>query len=246
MLVFRMATESCNHAGLVKALYSLGCFRSSALLDVWPTHSSVNPLVHDVPVDLGEHLIDLSLLGHHDWALAERHACVHLHSQSSRAHVSREPNPTFPVIHDALGLIFSIFRTALSDHWCRGFFHKGGELLHGNLGVLLANGARRWALPHARVALEARRLELSVESLDDQLTHDGTLRRGASRARDGLFVELLDVGIGDVILSTTTSTECHAPLEPGCLSRRCDERQKVHSGEADRSKHQSSEQSRRA
>merc|ERR1712196_716234 len=68
----------------------------SSLDDVWPTHSSINPLVHDVPVDLGEHLIDLSLLGHHDWALAVRRACEHLHSQSAGLMSAASQTQPFP------------------------------------------------------------------------------------------------------------------------------------------------------
>merc|ERR1719440_869618 len=234
--------EHCTCNGFVRALYMLKCL---SLDDVWSAHSSVNPLVHDVPVDLGEHLIDLSLLGHHDWPLAVRRACEHLHSQSAGAHVSGEPNPTFPVIHDPVGLKFAIFRTALDDHCWRGLLHEAGELLHGDLHILLADGTRRWALPHARVALEARRLELSVESLDDQLTHNGTLRRGSSRARDCLLVKLLNVGIGDIILATTTSTESYTTLDPSGWLRRCDKGQILHEAKAQSSNEQASEQARR-
>merc|ERR1719183_3262649 len=69
----------------------------------------------------------------------------------------------------------------------------------------------------------------------------GALRRRAPGTGHCLFVELLDVGIGDVILSATTRLERYAPSEPRL--RRCGNKgQEIHCTEADSPKDQSCEQ----
>merc|ERR1719429_723315 len=181
---------------------------SSPLLDLRAAQGGVDALVHEAPVDLVEHLVDVALLGDEEGALPEGHGLEELDGEAAGAHLGREPDPALAVVLHLLGLVHAVADAAL------GHEHRGLELLleagHAHRDVLLADGARGRALPEPGVALEALLGELAVEKLHYQLGRDGALGRVAPGARDGLRVEGLDVGVGDVVLAAAAATKARS------------------------------------
>merc|ERR1719254_494036 len=90
--------------------------------------------------------------------------------------------------------------------------------------VLLADGAGGWALPEARVALEALRRELAVEELDDELRHHVALCRIAAAARRHRGVEGFDVRVAHVVLPATARPQRDGVAAAGLRGRGCHER----------------------
>merc|ERR1711933_92223 len=154
--------------------------RSSPLLDLGAAQSGVDALVHEIPVDLGEHLVDVARLGAEEGALAIGRGLEELNGEAAGAHLGRDPDPTLAIINDLRSFVHAIADAALGDE--HGSLHLHHQPLHANLDVLLADGTRGWALPQTRVALEALGRELTMEELDDKLRHNRALGRVAAAA----------------------------------------------------------------
>merc|ERR1711879_974049 len=173
------------------------CVTQSALLNVRPTHGNLNARRGLLPVDLLEQLVDVVLLGNEKRSLAVRDGLVEFDEQAAWGHISREPDPSLAIINDLVLLKrrWSALRCIFSQ------LHLLFEALHTNGDVLLADIARWRSLPEAGISNEALVCEFSMEVLHDHLCQH-SLRRWATTASHGLFVELLDISIGDVVLAT--------------------------------------------
>merc|ERR1719401_125122 len=126
---------------------------SSPLLDLWAAEGGIDALVHEIPVDLVKHLVDVGGLGAEERALAEGCRLEEFDRQAARAHLSSNPDPALAIIHHLLGLIDTVADAALGHE--HGVLHLRLQALHAHLDILLADGAGRRALPEARVTLEA-------------------------------------------------------------------------------------------
>merc|ERR1719188_2270976 len=160
-----------------------------ALLDLRAAQGGVDALVHNVPIDLVKHLVNIALLGHEERTLAEGHGLEQLHSKTARAHLGCKPYPALAIVLHLLSLIHTIPDATLGHK--HRVLHLRLEAFNANLDVLLADGARRRALPQARVALEA-------------------LRRVTASARDSFVIERLDVSIRNLVLPTAR-LQSHRP-----------------------------------
>merc|ERR1719226_127825 len=176
------------------------CTISSPLLDLRAAQGGVDALVHNVPIDLVKHLVNIALLGHEERALAKGHGLEQLHSKTARAHLGCKPYPALAIVLHLLSLIHAIADATLGHK--HRVLHLRLEAFNANLDVLLADGARRRALPQARVALEALRRELTMEELHDELRNDRALRRVTASARDSFVIECLNVSIRNLVLPT--------------------------------------------
>merc|ERR1740138_463493 len=166
---------------------------SLPLLDLRAAQGRVDALVHQTPIDLVEHLVDVACLRHQEGALSEGHGLEHLNCEPAGAHLGRKPDPALAIVHHLLCLVDPIADTALGDE--HGVLHLRLEALHTYLDVLLADSAWRRALPQARIPFEALRGELAIEELHDELGDNGALGRIAAAATAGLSVECLDIRI---------------------------------------------------
>merc|ERR1740138_1752486 len=166
---------------------------SLPLLDLRAAQGRVDALVHQAPIDLVEHLVDVARLRHQEGALSEGHGLEHLNCEPAGAHLRREPDPALAIVHHLLCLVDPIADTTLRDE--HGVLHLRLEALHTYLDVLLANGAWRRALPQAGVPLEALRGELAIEELHNEFRDNGALGRIAAAASDGLSIKCLDIRI---------------------------------------------------
>merc|ERR1740138_204079 len=199
-----------GHSSLLRSLqYAAFCSTSSPLLDLRAAQGRVDALVHQVPIDLIEHLVDVALLRHQEGTLSEGYRLEHLNCEPAGAHLGSEPHPALAIILHLLCLVDAIADTALADE--HRVLHLRLEALHANLDVLLADGAGGRALPQARVPLEALLRELAIEELHDELSDDGALGWVAAAAGDRLSVERLDVRIADLVLATA-GLQCYGAL----------------------------------
>merc|ERR1719507_598721 len=203
------------------------CKSISALLDLGATQGLLNVPQNHVPVDLVKELGHVGLLRHEERALAIGHGLEELDGQAARAHLSRKPDPALAVIHHLRGLINTVADTSLGHE--HGVRHLRLEPLNANDDVLLADVARGWALPEARVALEALGCELTVEELHDELSDHGALRWVPAAASQERVVEVLNVSIRDIVLTTATCPEGH--LAAALLCRRGGGRRRGHKGQ---------------
>merc|ERR1712066_921809 len=64
------ASRDVKRSSIVRHKLCFSQKRGSPLLDLWAAQSSVNALVHEAPVDLVEHLIDVARFGAEEGALA--------------------------------------------------------------------------------------------------------------------------------------------------------------------------------
>ena len=175
----------------------------SSLLDLRSSEGLLDVSQGGVPVHLLEQLINVALLGHQDGTFAIGHRLEELHCQTTRAHLSSQPNPALAIILHLLGLINAIAHTALGHEHRIG--HLFLQLCHTHGDVLLADVARRRSLPKSAVALEALRSEITMEELHHQLGKHGALGWIATSTSQQGVVEILDISITDVILTTTAS-----------------------------------------
>merc|ERR1740138_1611043 len=145
-----------GHSSLLRSLqYAAFCSTSSPLLDLRAAQGRVDALVHQVPIDLIEHLVYVARLRDQEGALSEGHGLEHLNCEPAGAHLGCEPDPALAIVHHLLCLVDPIADTALGDeHWV---LHLRLEALHTYLDVLLADSAWRRALPQARIPFEALR-----------------------------------------------------------------------------------------
>merc|ERR1719476_238639 len=171
----------------------------SALLHLRPTKGSVDALVHDVPVDLIKHLIDIARLCDEERALAVGNGLEELNGEAARAHLSRNPDPALAIVDHLLRLIDARTSTALCNE--QRVLHLLLQDGHGHCNVLPAQSVRGRAFPGSRIALETLRGELAIKVFHDELAHNFALRRVASATRTSLRIERLDVRICDLILS---------------------------------------------
>merc|ERR1712066_1000984 len=115
--------------------------RLSPLLDLRAAEGGVDALVHEIPVDLVEHLVDVGAFGAEERTLAEGRRLEELDGQAAGAHLSSNPDPALAIIHHLLGLVNPIADAALGDE--HGVLHLRLQALHAHLDVLLADGAGR-------------------------------------------------------------------------------------------------------
>merc|ERR1719436_600281 len=197
---------------------------SSALLDLRATKGGVDALVHDAPVDLLEHLVDVARLGAKERTLAEGHGLEQLDCQAAGAHLSCNPNPTLAIVYHLLRLVHAVAHTTLRHK--HGVLHLRLEALHTHLDVLLADGAWRRALPEAGIALEALGREVAVEELHDELSSNCALWRVAASAADCLCIEVCNIRVAHLVL-TAACLQCNrarpllAQALPWLERRRC-------------------------
>merc|ERR1712039_759197 len=85
----------------------------SALLDLRATEGGVDALVHEIPIDLVKHLVDVGGFGAEERALAEGRRLEELDGQATGAHLSSNPDPALAIIHHLLGLIDAVADAAL-------------------------------------------------------------------------------------------------------------------------------------
>lgn len=102
-----------------------------------------------------------------------------------------------------LSLIHTIANTTLGDK--HGIGHLLLQLGHTHGDVLLADVSWRWSLPKSAVALEALWSEITVEEFHHQFGQDRALGWITTLSSQQGVVEVLDVCIADVILTTSTS-----------------------------------------
>mmetsp|Transcript_24823 Transcript_24823/g.30252 ORF Transcript_24823/g.30252 Transcript_24823/m.30252 type:complete len:252 (-) Transcript_24823:62-817(-) len=178
---------------------------SLSLLDLWSSKGLLNVGQSRIPVHLLEQLIHVALLGHQEGTLAIRHGFEELHGQASRAHLGRQPHPALAIILHLLSLIHSIANTALGHK--HGVGHLLLQLGHAHSNVLLANVAWRGSLPQSTVTLESLRSEVTMEELHNELRQHGALWWVAAGTGQQGVVEVLDVCIADVILTTSASLQ---------------------------------------
>merc|ERR1719188_2556187 len=183
---------------------------SSPLLDLRAAEGGVDALVHEIPIDLVKHLVDVGGLGAEERALAKGCRLEELDRQAAGAHLSSNPDPALAIIHDLLGLIDTVADAALGHE--HGVLHLCLQAFHAHLDVPLADGAGRRALPEARVTLEALRREVAIEELDNELCYDGALGRVTAAARDRLGIKGLNVRVGDLILAAPRAKSHSGPL----------------------------------
>merc|ERR1712146_216379 len=86
-----------------------------ALLDVRATHGALKTLVHHVPVDLVEDLIDIVSPRHDERALAIRNRGEKLEVKAARCHVRCKPDPALTIINNLVCLICEWANTTLAD-----------------------------------------------------------------------------------------------------------------------------------
>merc|ERR1719476_749948 len=87
----------------------------SALLHLRPAQGSVDALVHDVPVDLIKHLIDIACLRDEERTLAVWNGLEELNGEAAWAHLGRNPDPTLAIVDHFLRLIDARASTALCN-----------------------------------------------------------------------------------------------------------------------------------
>merc|ERR1740138_394368 len=171
-------TDSCTGVLINLKRNRLGSQKhiaASPLLDLRAAEGGVDALVHEIPVDLVKHLVDVGRLGAEERALAEGCRLEELDGQAAGAHLSGNPDPALAIIHHLLGLVDTVADAALGHE--HGVLHLRLQALHAHLDVLPPNAAGRWALPKARVTLEALRREVTIEELHNELCSDGALWR---------------------------------------------------------------------
>merc|ERR1719373_774163 len=135
----------------------------SPLLDLGAAEGGVDALVHEIPVDLLKHLVDVGGLGAEERALAEGCRLEELDRQAAGAHLSGNPDPALAIIHHLLGLIDTIADAALGHE--HGVLHLRLQALHAHLDVLLADGALGRVAAAARDRLGIKRRNVRVADL---------------------------------------------------------------------------------
>merc|ERR1712176_1560236 len=88
----------------------------SALLDLGPAHGFLDAGQGCGPIDLIEHAIDVTGLGHNERALAVRDGLVERQAKAARRHVPGKPNPALAIVQDLRR--FVVPGTALCDVPC--------------------------------------------------------------------------------------------------------------------------------
>merc|ERR1719350_1102688 len=113
---------------------------------LWAAQSGVNALVHDVPVDLVEHLCYIVLLCAKESAFSIRCRLESIQSETTRAHLSSYPDVPFAIIFNLLCFIDCIANSTLGNESCVSLFEKCFQFLLYHLDVPLANGSFWWSL----------------------------------------------------------------------------------------------------